>query len=546
MRTFLHLLSLGIIFLFLPECKQNNNSDASKNANSQDIIFPNKAYGALFAAVQQAKIFPDGKTFADCTPKFSPEEILKKYEAAAQKPDFNLAAFVSEHFNTPVNPNSGYKSDLNESPEAHLSALWSVLTRQPDQQASGTLLPLPKSYIVPGGRFREIYYWDSYFTMLGLAADGRFDMIDNMLDNFAYLIDTYGHIPNGNRSYYLTRSQPPFFSLMVKLAQDNYKGAPDKAPYLRYLSQMEKEYAYWNNGSNTLGPDSIAGRRAVWMSESIVLNRYWDDEPAPRPESWREDFESAQSLQGARSPESLYRDIKAAAESGWDFSSRWGATDNLREIRTTDIIPVDLNCLMMHLENTLADAWEAQNALKYSEAGQQKAAAYRVAANQRKLVLQNLCYDASKGWFFDYNWKTGEKTGVYALSGIAALYFGVATPEQANACAKTVEKQFLRPGGLVTTPNHTGQQWDAPNGWAPLQWMGIAGLRRYQHNALAATVKQRWVDLNVKVYQRTGKMLEKYNVEDLSLEAGGGEYPVQDGFGWTNGVLLRLLKEQEQ
>ena len=131
-----------------------------------------------------------------------------------------------------------------------------------------------------------------------------------------------------------------------------------------------------------------------------------------------------------------------------------------------------------------------------------------------------------------------------SLATVYPLYFRMVTKREADKVADAIEKNFLRAGGVVTTPNNTGQQWDAPNGWAPLQWMTIQGLRNYGHDRLANDIKKRWVDLNVKVYRSTGKMLEKYNVEDLSLSTGGGEYPVQDGFGWTNGVLLKLLKEK--
>ena len=130
-----------------------------------------------------------------------------------------------------------------------------------------------------------------------------------------------------------------------------------------------------------------------------------------------------------------------------------------------------------------------------------------------------------------------------SAAGVWALEEGIATPEQAEKAAATIESKLLKPGGIVSTLNDNGQQWDYPNGWAPQQWMAIAGLRRYNQDNLAEEIKNRWIALNTKVYKNTGKLVEKYNVVDLSLEAGGGEYPVQDGFGWTNGVLLKLLKE---
>ena len=170
----------------------------------------------LFRDVQMKNVFPDGKTFVDCLPKSAPEEINKKYIQQKDQPGFNLSAFVSENFELPVPHSNGYTSDITKTVEENIETLWDVLARQPDKKG-GSLIPLPWPYIVPGGRFGEIYYWDSYFTMLGLKASGKNEMLENMVNNFSYLIDTLGYIPNGNRSYFIGRSQPPFYSLMIKL-----------------------------------------------------------------------------------------------------------------------------------------------------------------------------------------------------------------------------------------------------------------------------------------------------------------------------------------
>ncbi|MDP1844970.1 MAG: trehalase family glycosidase, partial [Sediminibacterium sp.] len=167
----------------------------------------------LYEDVQRSGIFSDSKFFVDCVPKFSSEIIVEKYINTKDSIGFDLVSFVEANFTYPKEREAVYSSS-NKSIELHLSDLWDELTRKPDQQA-GTLIPLPNPYIVPGGRFREIYYWDSYFTMLGLKESGRVDLIENMVNNFAYLIDQFGFIPNGNRTYYLSRSQPPFFALMV-------------------------------------------------------------------------------------------------------------------------------------------------------------------------------------------------------------------------------------------------------------------------------------------------------------------------------------------
>lgn len=180
-----------------------------------------------------------------------------------------------------------------------------------------SLLPLPKPYVVPGGRFREVYYWDSYFTMLGLAESGHWDKVEDMVSNFAAEIDAWGHIPNGNRSYYLSRSQPPFFSFMVELLATHDGDRVLKT----WLPQMEKEYQYWMKGADALEPGK-ANQRVVRMEDGALLNRYWDDNDTPRPESWLDDVTTAKNNPNRPATE-IYRDLRSAAASGWDFSSRW-------------------------------------------------------------------------------------------------------------------------------------------------------------------------------------------------------------------------------
>ena len=228
------IVAIGLLF----SCRQAPTTVVPEE--TKQGLAPVERYGELFVDVQLAEIFPDGKTFADCTPKMTTDEIIERYAQQKSGADFDLAAFVAEHFEKPRQYASGFKSDPNRSAAEHINALWPVLTRQPDAATQGTLTPLPYPYIVPGGRFGEIYYWDSYFTMLGLQVAGKTEMIENMINNFAYLIDTIGFIPNGNRTYFLSRSQPPFFAAMVNLLTEE-KG---EAVLTRYLPQLEKEYAF--------------------------------------------------------------------------------------------------------------------------------------------------------------------------------------------------------------------------------------------------------------------------------------------------------------
>ncbi|MBL7748351.1 MAG: alpha,alpha-trehalase TreF [Chitinophagaceae bacterium] len=484
----------------------------------------------LFADVQMNRIFPDGKTFVDCLPRSSIEDINALYAAQKNEPGFCLKTFVLEHFDLPVPHSSNYVSDGSKSVEANIEALWPVLTRQPDKDG-GSLIPLPFPYIVPGGRFGEIYYWDSYFTMLGLKASGNVTMLENMVRNFSYLIDTFGYIPNGNRSYFIGRSQPPFYSLMIELLCD-IKG---EEVLSTYLPQLEKEYHFWMQGTEELHQPSFTAYRVVKMPDGEILNRYWDENKTARPESYREDIElSHQSLQDA---EQLFRHLRAGAESGWDFSSRWFKDKtNFDSIHTTDIIPVDLNCLLLRLEQTIARAYELNG-------NKERATAYVALFKKRQYAIEKYCWNENPGFYFDYDWKAGQQKQSLTLAGVTPLFLNLTSATQAHKTSLTIKDQFLKPGGLVSTVETTGQQWDAPNGWAPLHWMAIKGLENYQETELAEEIATRWISLNTAVFKRTGKLMEKYNVVDTHLEAGGGEYEGQDGFGWTNGVLLALIKK---
>jgi alpha,alpha-trehalase len=498
---------------------------------------PARDLGPLFHDVQLSGIFPDSKTFVDARPLRPPAEVAARYAAARSASGFSLKAFVEREFELPGSAGAEFRSDTTRTMEEHIRALWPVLQRAPDStDPRSSLIPLPEAYVVPGGRFREVYYWDSYFTMLGLIESRRTDLVRSILDNFAHLVRTIGHIPNGNRTYYLGRSQPPFFAAMVGL----YATATDTAQALPYLEALEAEHAFWMDGAERLRPGQVY-RRVVRMPDGALLNRYWDDRPGPRPESYRPDYEIAQTLPVERR-EAFYRNVRATAESGWDFSSRWMRDPkDLRTLETTDLVPVDLNSLLYHAERTIA----ALRAFRGRPGDSAVAERYRAAALARRGALLAAAYDASEGFFFDFRWRSGIRvTDRPTLAAVAPLYFGLATREQGDAVCRRLEEQFLKPGGFVTTLIPSGQQWDAPNGWPPLEWLAIEGVRRYGRPGLADSARDRWLELNRRTYRATGRMTEKYDVVDPDRKAGGGEYPTQDGFGWTNGVALALIAEQ--
>lgn len=505
---------------------------------SVKILPPEELYGKLFYDVQERQIFEDSKTFVDAIPLGNVDTIVKLYFNKGKLNNTDLRYFVLDNYEIPQN-DINFISD-SVSINNHIKQLWKTLKRPYDEKISGTLLPLPNPYIVPGGRFREIYYWDSYFTMLGLRVDGEKETIKHMVDNFTYLIETNGFIPNGNRSYYLGRSQPPFFANMVQILADT----EGEQVYENYMPALEKEYLFWMNGEDCIDELEPTNRRVVRLKDGEILNRYWDDFDTPRPESYREDVITANKAlkkYPELSRENVYRNLRAGAESGWDFSSRWLIKDmkgeyDLSTIRTTHIIPVDLNVLLFNVERTLAKGYKFNENLS-------KANYYKAKYLARRKAINKYLWSRQEGFYMDYNFILEAQTETLSLAGVYPLFFNLATEAQARSISAKLETIFLRPGGLVTTPYHTGEQWDAPNGWAPLQYMSIEGLKNYSYKDLADKIAKRWTSLNEKVYSQNYKMLEKYNVEDLSKKSGGGEYPTQDGFGWTNGVYQALTKD---
>lgn len=414
--------------------------------------------------------------------------------------------------------------------KTHIKKLWKVLCRKPDTLGvANTLIPLKHDYFVPGGRFNEVYYWDSYFSMLGMYIDGETKLAQSIIDNFADLIETIGFIPNGNRTYFGGRSQPPFFSHMIEDLAGNMN---NDNVYKKYLPQLQKEYDFWMDGTDALDAQNTASRHCVRMKDGEVLNRYYDRYDCPREEMYRNDLETADKLKASHpglDTKKLFRDLRSGAESGWGFSSRWLKDyDNLYSIHTTDIVPVDLNSLLHHLEMTLAKAYKLNGETD-------KAEIYAGKAEKRRTAILKYCWNEAEGYFMDYDFVLGKQTGNFSLAGVYPLFEGIATDAQAKKVADRIGKDFLKAGGVVTTLYETGEQWDYPNGWAPLQWLTYIGLKNYGKTELADTLRTRWMATVENVYSHTYKLMEKYDVVNVS-DTGGGEYPNQDGFGWTNGV----------
>lgn len=490
---------------------------------------PEEIFDDLFVEVQMQKVFKDYKTFVDCTPRYPAETIMTTYHAQKGSPDFDLRQFVVSNFKLPDTNYVKYQSDTSVHIVKHIDSLWTLLTRKADPNVNNSsLIALPHPYVIPGGRFREVFYWDSYFIMLGLDVSKKDELLQNMIDNFTYLIDRIGFIPNGNRTYFLSRSQPPFYASMIDLLAKR-----DAHILVKYIPYLEKEYHFWMEGTEKLTSSNPSYKRVVRMKDGEILSRYWDDKTTPRPEAYGKEIVYSKNFDAERS-KLMYRDIRAACESGWDFSTRWFKdVATMQTIHTTDIIPVDLNCLLYFYEETISKAYK----LKGEE---EKKAFYSNLAEKRKAAILKYCWDKDRNFFMDFDFVEDRTTPAYTLAASFPLYFHIATPEQAQHVAKKLEDSFLKKGGFVTTLHPSSFQWDSPNGWAPLQWTTIKGLYDYKHTDLAIKGAKRWLDLNERVYKNAGKLIEKYNVVEMNHETGGGEYALQDGFGWTNGVYLKL------
>lgn len=414
----------------------------------------------------------------------------------------------------------------------YITQTWRTLEHSLPQDTDSHI-GLPHPYIVPGGKFNEQFYWDSYFIMLGLATERKWDLIEGMIQNHIFLLKKFGFIPTANYEHFLTRSQPPFLSHMVKLLA-RHKG---KKVLAEYLGALLLEYRFWMKGHQNLqDTEHLARERVVQTSSGAFMNRYYDEKAVPRIESEKRDTQTAHRYKDRQS-DRLFLHLRSAAESGWDFSSRWllDVTD-IGTIHTADIIPVDLNCLLYHLEITIAESYRLTHQDKLAHR-------FQKAADRRARVINTYCWNELDGFYYDFNFHLAKRTTVATLAGVFPLYVRIASSQQAKKVADRLSRDFLKDGGVVTSLVETGEQWDAPNGWAPLQWITIKGLRNYGHYQLAHEIKTRWIKTNVGLFHEKGKLFEKYNVVYPRKLASGGEYPLQEGFGWTNGVLATLLAE---
>jgi alpha,alpha-trehalase len=402
------------------------------------------------------------------------------------------------------------------------------------------LLYLENPYVVPGGRFNEMYGWDSYFIILGLLRDGRRSLALDMVNNFLFEVAHYGAVLNANRSYYLTRSQPPFLTSMILAVYDPPGGAREKdRSWLANAYQLAvKDHDFW-----TVEPH-LAG--------TTGLSRYYDFGDGPAAESLQDETghyrdvaayflahpEGGQELLHtaaggvALSPD-FYKGDRSMRESGFDITFLFGPYG----ARTHHFAPVGLNSLLYKTEKDLQRMSELLGRTKESAAWAQR-------AEQRKANIQKYLWDAQRGLFFDYDFEKQKRPGYEFVTTFYPLWAGVASPEQAAAVASHLSL-FERQGGLVTSTYHTGAQWDYPYAWAPCQLLADEGLRRYGFQRKADRLSYEFLSMVAENFRRDGTIREKYNAVTRSSETqvSAGYHENVVGFGWTNGVFLELLSK---
>jgi alpha,alpha-trehalase len=434
------------------------------------------------------------------------------------------------------------------------------------------LLYLENKYVVPGGRFNEMYGWDSYFIVRGLVEDHRVDLAQGMVENFFFEIEHYGAVLNANRTYYLTRSQPPFLTSMIRAVYEAQKAAghENRAWLQQAYDYAVRDHALWT--------------REPHLAGSTGLSRYYDFGSGPAPESVKDETghyrqvaayflsqpdmgheylarrgprETSQELVGPLFTLQVcdsvailgptgcdpagsfalnadyYKGDRSMRESGFDISFRFGPYG----VRTHHFAPVCLNSLLFKSEKDLEQIAETLGRKKESEE-------WRKRAEDRKERIQKYLWDGERGLYFDYDLDKQQRSTYEYVTTFYPMWAGIATPDQARMIMQHINR-FEHPGGLVMSPYETGGQWDFPYAWAPNQLMADEGIRRYGFNEGADRVSYDFLSTVAENFRRDGTIREKYNAVTRSSETQvtAGYRMNIVGFGWTNGVFLTLLHE---
>jgi alpha,alpha-trehalase len=414
----------------------------------------------------------------------------------------------------------------------------------PKQIDPAGLLYLENPYVVPGGRFNEMYGWDSYFIILGLLRDGKIDLARGMVENFFFEIEHYGTVLNANRTYYLSRSQPPFLTSMILAVYDKQTGAgrENRTWLARAYEYAAKDYAEWTRDPHLAG--------------STGLSRYYDFGSGPAPESLKDDpgyyhqvaafflnhpglgrryLVGSNPHEPARAQLSadFYKGDRAMRESGFDISFRFGAYG----AETHHYAPVCLNSLLYKTEEDLG---RMSGILGREDAR----ARWLERAADRRAKIENYLWDPKRGLFFDYDFTKQARSSYEYATTFYPLWAGLATPDEARSVSRNLSR-FEQPGGLVMSSYSSGVQWDYPYAWAPVELLAVRGLRRYGYTEEANRISYEFLSMVAENFRCDGTIREKYNgvLRSSEIQVTAGYKPNVVGFGWTNGVFLDLLKE---
>jgi len=389
-----------------------------------------------------------------------------------------------------------------------------------------SIIPQSRPFMVPGERFREFYYWDSYWIIKGLLVCDMRETARGIILNALDLVTEFGFVPNGARIYYLNRSQPPLLSEMV---YHFYTVTGDIDLVMTALPILEKEYNFWMTSRVVVMPDG-----------HNVLNHYYTENNAPRPESYREDLNNSHSMSPSQAME-FYANVAAGAESGEDFSTRWFASgDNIQTIRTKYIIPVDLNAIMYKFESNMVNMYSLLKATPPVD--------YAGNMVKRKAAMDLYLWSPSAYVWYDYCLDNHTQIVRSYASNWFPLWSGAYDQGDSVLKEKTLQallnSGLVQSGGVISTDFSSGQQWDSPNAWAPHQSLMVQSLLHLdtqESKAVAQSIAVQWIKATYIGYNESQMMHEKYNGFIPGQQGVGGEYPPQIGFGWTNGVTLEFF-----
>lgn len=530
--------------------------------------------------------FDDSKSFVDLPLKRSPGDILESFhslESSLTREQYlgflqtnfycdqkkELSIYVREH--EPLDCNEAVPSfllNVKSRPDKvvsfclDLKQRWKQLCRKFRPGLSTALLNctslihLPHQFFIPGGRFRECYYWDTLWVVKGLVACDMLMSARAATRNLLHLVKRFGFVPNGNRLYYLNRTQPPVLTEAVRVVYNALTSKDDKIQWLQEATPLlgkELMFFHHHRSLSVIHPQSSFSDRFLCVYSALTKD--------PRPESYLEDIETAE-LNDARDKKEIFHNLASAAESGWDFSSRWYTPESsLAHIRTNKIVPICLNSWLVHSERTLSDFYtvlaDADTMNVDRKHCRNRATFFRNASERRSFDLAALCWNRDNGGWSDFDLDSGSRTPIISAAAVMPIWAGCArkewTSQDATNFVKFISDKsgLLQSGGLAITTTKSNQQWDFPNCWSPLVELAVVALQQVEADfpgsgagSVAREIALRFVQTVFRGWDRNdGVIHEKYDSTSSAGERGaGGEYEPQTGFGWTNGTVLCLMK----